>query len=108
MPLLALAARFGLAAALVSGACAAQPPMAIEVESIRVPGVVIACSGRPMTPDDCQDRGDAAIARAGSTGLAIKRVEVSFKVEAGVCERMNVEVLAEAGATILSATGPCP
>ncbi len=61
-----------------------------------------------MTPEECRARGDAAIARSGSSGLAIARVEISFKIERGTCERMNVEVVAATGATIATETGPCP
>lgn len=71
-------------------------------------GAVITCTGRPMTPEDCLTRGDAAIAHAESPGhLSIDRVRITFRVVEGTCQRMNVEVLAD-GVTVFTGTGPCP
>ncbi len=97
-----------LAAALASAACSSPLLTTVQVESFRVPGAVIACSGRPTTPEECLVLRDAAIAVAESPGLPISRVEITFSFDAGACQRMDVEVLAGTGITISSATGPCP
>lgn len=98
----------GLAATLASAACSSPLLTTVQVESIRVPGAVIACSGRPTTPEECLVLGEATVGRAESPGLPISRVEITFSFDAGACQRMNVEVLTGTGITISSATGPCP
>ncbi len=61
-----------------------------------------------MNPEDCLVLGEAALLGAGVPGLSIRRVEVTFTFDAGMCQRMNVEVLAGTETTISSSTGPCP